>query len=180
MKLPFTSSSSSWRKKKLEEDATDYKNIATLPYQNTWVPCKVVHVHDGDTVTIVYVDQKELRKTNIRVVDIDTAEIRGGSESESKAACVVRDHVSSLVLGKVVEALMIKHDKYGGRVIGDIRWRRTTATATATTKDEEETATIQLSHYLLENKLAHQYDGKRKKQPFTQQELQHILEFANK
>lgn len=165
------------------ESVVDYKIIPSLPYKDIWILCKVVDVYDGDTVTIVYVDQYEMRKTKIRVIGIDAAEMNSKCELEKKAAVVTKNVVSGLILGKIVEVKMLKHDMYGGRIDGDIRFNyndiRTTSSDSSSSSSSSSMALLLLSEYLLQKQLVHPYDGKTKKKPFTKDELQRIVNFSS-
>jgi len=76
---------------------------------------RVTEVYDGDTVT-ADVDlgfMMSLRKLKVRLLGIDTAEMKGGT-SESKArATQARDWLRSQILGKEIYLESKGLDKYG-------------------------------------------------------------------
>jgi len=110
---------------------------------------KVVDVYDGDTVTIAAlpfpckcVGEPVLFK--VRLLGIDSPEMRGGSAKEKKAATEARDALHALIFGQIIRLHEVKFDKYG-RLL-----------ATLTIGD------LDINQWMLEKKLAVPYDGKKK------------------
>ncbi len=86
------------------------------------VAAKVVKVYDGDTFTVEAYPWPGLEaKASVRVDGVDTPEIRGKCESEKRKAIEARDFVKWLVLGEVVFLQNVKHGKYAGRVVADVK-----------------------------------------------------------
>ncbi len=76
---------------------------------------KVTEVYDGDTVT-VDVDlgfSMSLRKLKVRLLGIDTAEMKGGTNESKAHAIAARDWLRNQVLGKDVFLESKGLDKYG-------------------------------------------------------------------
>jgi len=86
------------------------------------VAAKVIKVYDGDTFTVEAYPWPGLEaKASVRVNGVDTPEIRGKCEAEMQKAIEARDFVKSLILGEVVFLENVKHGKYAGRVIADVK-----------------------------------------------------------
>lgn len=84
------------------------------------IRARVVDVYDGDTITVVFFIGKNPIKIKIRLLGIDTPELRSKSKNEKTAAIKSRDYLKSLVLNKIVNLEITDWDKYGGRVLGNI------------------------------------------------------------
>lgn len=81
------------------------------------IDAKVVSVYDGDSFTaLVYTWPGEVHETEVRVLGIDTPEIKGKCEAEKKAAIKARDRAKELLHLGMVKLYGIRKDKYGGRV----------------------------------------------------------------
>jgi len=52
---------------------------------------------------------------------VDTPDIRGKCEAEKQKAIQARDFVKGLILGEVVFLENVKHGKYAGRVVADVK-----------------------------------------------------------
>ena len=112
----------------------------------------VVNVYDGDTITIVSklpYDASPLYKFSIRIAGIDCPEIRGKCDDEKQCAQIAKNHVSDLILGKRVELTNIDTEKYG-RVLANV-W----------------CDGVNISEYLINNRLALGYDGGTKTRPVS-------------
>ena len=72
-----------------------------------------IDVYDGDTITVAAKLDNTLFKFSVRVLGVDTPEMKGKSEAEKKAAHRARDFVKSLVLNKVVFLRNHVREKYG-------------------------------------------------------------------
>ena len=83
---------------------------------------KVINVYDGDTFTVEAYPWPGLEaKASVRVNGVDTPEIRGKCDAEKQKAIEARDFVKSLILGEVVYLENVKHGKYAGRVVADVK-----------------------------------------------------------
>ena len=90
---------------------------------------KVTRVIDGDTVEFVedFLPDPLPKKLSIRVLGVDTPEKghRAQCEKEGQAAIKASAFTKDLITnayksGKKVLVEIQKHDKYGGRVLGDV------------------------------------------------------------
>lgn len=81
-------------------------------------------VYDGDTIRAVFpipgVGGKEF-EWSLRIVGIDTPELRRSGEKEKAWAILARDRVRELILGKAVTLELGGFDKYG-RVLTTVYW----------------------------------------------------------
>lgn len=135
----------------------DTSNIDDF-FKNRRIIAKVIDCYDGDTCTIVFYISKELIKLNLRLLDIDTAEMprkkdnSDKTESEYKMALEAKRYLEEQVLNECVIVDIKKWDKYGGRVLGHIyktnKWGREIGES--------------ISDMLLKEELAVPYDGKKK------------------
>jgi len=62
-----------------------YSNVELFSFHGIQTECKVVKVHDGDTVTIVLIYNGSLIKLNCRLYGLDTPEMRKDSLSAHRA-----------------------------------------------------------------------------------------------
>jgi len=107
----------------------------------------VIHVYDGDTITIVSklpYDASPLYRFSIRLAGIDTAEIKGKTERERELAQEAKFALQKLILNKVVVLKNVKNEKYG-RVLADVYL-----------------GDLHVNQWLLDNKYAVQYSGGKK------------------
>ena len=85
------------------------------------IPAVVTEVVDGDTIGVrarIWLGQDvEIR---VRILDIDTPELRGDCEKERSLALAARDQVVKQALGKQVQMWDIGYGKYAGRVTARI------------------------------------------------------------
>ncbi len=72
---------------------------------------KVVGIADGDTLTVLYQDEK--RKEKVRLATIDSPEMNQAFGKKSKAS------LSEMAFGKEVEIRKISVDKYG-RIVAEV------------------------------------------------------------
>jgi len=86
------------------------------------VAAKVVKVYDGDTFTVeAYPWPGITANASVRVDGVDTPEIRGKCEAEKQKAIQAREFVKGLILGELVFLEHVKHGKYAGRVVADVK-----------------------------------------------------------
>jgi len=78
--------------------------------------------YDGDTCYIIYESLPEsLQKMSIRVLGIDTPEIKGKCDKEKELALEAREFANSVFkTAKNIEFKDLKWDKYGGRVLSNV------------------------------------------------------------
>jgi endonuclease YncB( thermonuclease family) len=89
------------------------------------VSARVTQVIDGDSLKVkarIWIGQEI--ETNVRIVGIDTPELRGRCESERVAARRARDFLTERIEARDVRLRDIRHDKYGGRVLARIETDR--------------------------------------------------------
>ena len=86
------------------------------------MPATVDYVYDGDTIAAVaHVENGTDVNVRVRLANIDTPEMHGMCESETKRANAARERLMQLVpRGTVVELKNIKDDKYIGRIDANV------------------------------------------------------------
>ena len=108
---------------------------------------KVIKVYDGDTITIaskIPTTDLPIYRFRVRLSRIDSAEIKGHTETEKKLAIQARDALHKLIFGKIVTLKNLSIEKYG-RILADVYL------------DD-----IDISQWMLDNKYAIPYDGGKK------------------
>ena len=136
------------------------EEVESVPFKNRSIEAKVVSVYDGDTVKIVFMISKRVpMKLSLRLLGLDAPEMNSKNSLEHDAAMIVKNIVSDLVLNQIVSVRFQQWDKYGGRILG-----------TLFLKSGES-----VNNYLLNQDLAHYYDGK-KKPSWTNKELKQIID----
>ena len=86
------------------------------------VVAEVIDVIDGDSLRLrvrIWIDQ-ELTVV-LRLSGIDAPELRSRCATEQRAAEKARALTTFLVTGQTVIVTNLRHDKYGGRVLGEVR-----------------------------------------------------------
>jgi endonuclease YncB( thermonuclease family) len=91
----------------------------TKPFVLPVRQCKVVKVYDGDTITVAFYLNRTLYRTNVRLLGIDCAELKGSSEEEKKMAMAARDALSAKIMNEVVELRKTSAEKYG-RLLAEV------------------------------------------------------------
>lgn len=110
----------------------------------------VIKVYDGDTITIASklpYPESPLYRFSVRLNGIDCPEIKGKDENEKECAQIAKNEVTELVLNKVIKLKNVQTEKYG-RILADVYI------------DD-----IHLNKYMLEKRLAVEYDGGTKINP---------------
>ena len=80
---------------------------------------KCVKVYDGDTCHLV-INQPgsgELRRYVCRTIGYNSAEISSKDPVEKAAAIKAKDHLSKLILDKIVKVQFYDHDRYGRMLV---------------------------------------------------------------
>lgn len=94
---------------------------AADPLAGLAVPATVVSVYDGDTLTVDAHPWPGITiRTGVRLLGLDTPEIKGGCPEERAAALRARDRLAALA-GPTVILTGLGHDKYGGRIDARVR-----------------------------------------------------------
>ncbi len=104
---------------KLLETYSTKTNKFSLNGYKTYAKC--VHVYDGDTIHVVFKlhNTGECHKWIIRLIGIDTPEIKSKNPSEKQKAIQTRDYLRSKILDKIIILDCLDFDKYG-RLLGYI------------------------------------------------------------
>ena len=112
---------------------------------------QVIKVYDGDTITVAakmpYKDSP-LYRFQVRLLGIDSPEIRGKTEEEKKAAHVAQKALEDLLLHKKVYLKERAQEKYG-RILANVYV-------------DHDGKLLFVNQWLLDNKYAVPYDGKTK------------------
>ena len=74
---------------------------------------KVTSVYDGDTITVTALYPQDAHRFSVRLIGIDTPEMRGKSAGEMQAAVAARDALRSAALDELVTLSVRGTDKYG-------------------------------------------------------------------
>ena len=122
----------------------------TVPFVVPVSGGEVIKVYDGDTITIAAqmpFKGSPLYRLPVRLIGIDTPEIKGKSEDEISVAKEARDALSALILHKNIVLKNVATEKYG-RILADVYL------------DE-----LHINKWLIEQRFAVKYDGGTKKPP---------------
>ena len=86
------------------------------------MPATVDYVYDGDTFSaIAHIDNNTDANVRVRLINVDTPEIHGACEYETRRANAARERLMKLIpRGTVVELKNIKDDKYVGRIDANV------------------------------------------------------------
>lgn len=104
-------------------ESIDPKTVLKVPFQNKIINARIEDIYDGDTVKIIIFFGEMPVKFALRILGIDTPEIRqsdGRLTEEHHAAVRVRDYIRSLFPNNIAKIRISDWDKYGGRVLGDL------------------------------------------------------------
>ena len=117
---------------------------------------QVIKVYDGDTITIAsklpYAESPFYR-FQIRLLGIDSPEIKGKTQEEKDAACLSQKELENLILQKMVYLKDISQEKYG-RILANVYVDYPTP--------ENPKNQIHLNQWMLDKGYAVPYDGKTK------------------
>jgi len=113
----------------------------------------VTNVYDGDTFTVVsrVVGDPTLYKFSVRIAGIDCPELRSKIPSEKEAAALAKDRVENLIYARHVKLENVRTEKYG-RILADVYV-------------DYDGGGVSVGNFLIREKLAVKYDGKRKNPP---------------
>jgi micrococcal nuclease len=97
------------------------RNLEDITYEHTveFIPNvkegKVIKVYDGDTITVGFYVPGETSpyRLSVRLLGIDTPEMKGGSVEEKNKAKLAQQFLSSQILGKIVSLQNGCKEKYG-------------------------------------------------------------------
>jgi micrococcal nuclease len=148
-------------------ESVTYKNTKTYKPQILNNMGKCIKVYDGDTITIASRLENSLDKTayrfNIRLLGIDTPEIRTSNSEEKEVAIKVRDNLKEMILGKnIMIERGAKRDKYG-RILAhvylpndDYNWEQVGG---GKDNENEFSNMTHINQYLIDHNMALEYNG---------------------
>lgn len=99
------------------EDATD--DVPKFSLAGHEYQAKCVAVYDGDTCHIVFVYNGVLTKWSLRLMGINTPEIKDKDPETVKKAIDSRDFLKSLILNKIITVKINGFEKFG-RLLGTL------------------------------------------------------------
>ena len=104
---------------KLLEQHSSKTNKFTLNGHKTYAKC--VYVYDGDTIHAVFKlpNSAECHKWVIRLMGIDTPEMKSKNAVEKAKATETRDYLKKMILDKIIILDCLEFDKYG-RLLANI------------------------------------------------------------
>lgn len=86
------------------------------------VDAEVLRVIDGDTLALrVHIWIGQTVDMNVRIAGIDAPELHGKCALERERAAKARDFLKQFVTGQRLRLEDVRNDKYGGRVIAEVR-----------------------------------------------------------
>lgn len=131
------------------EYLSDITYKTCIPYIPNITYGKVVKVYDGDTITIATRIPNDLTiyRFSVRLLGIDTPEIKTKSTREKQLAILSRDALETLIIGQIVQLRNVSIEKYG-RILANVYLKE-----------------IDLSQWMIEKGYAVPYDGKTKQIP---------------
>jgi endonuclease YncB( thermonuclease family) len=141
---------------KTPKTTTPEKYLEIITYQDTipFVPPitsgKVIKVYDGDTITIASklpYDNSPVYRFSVRLLGIDSPEIKSKTSTEKQLAIVAKDALSNLIMNKTIHLKNISTEKYG-RVLANVYL------------DD-----LHVNQWMLDNNHAVLYDGGTKNRP---------------
>jgi len=120
-----------------------------IPYIPQITYGKVVKVYDGDTITIAtrIPNDPTIYRFSVRLLGIDTPEMKTKHEREKQLAILARDALSSMIMGKIVQLQNVSIEKYG-RILANVYLDN-----------------INLSQWSIDHGYSVLYDGKTKQIP---------------
>ena len=128
----------------------------TIPFTPPITQGQVIKVYDGDTITIAAklpYDASPLYRFSVRLLGIDTPEIKGKTAEEKEAAHAAQKALEYLILHKIVYLKDNAQEKYG-RILANVY----------IDSPENPINQIHVNKWMLDNGYAYEYDGKTKKQ----------------
>ena len=128
----------------------DIRYLDTVVFAPPITAGKVIKVYDGDTITIASKlpnSDAPIYRFSVRLLGIDSAEIKGKTFAEKEIAVKARDALHKLIFGKIVHLKKISTEKYG-RILADVYL-----------------GDLHINQWMLDNKHAIPYDGGTKHRP---------------
>ena len=126
----------------------DIRYEDTVEYVLNITEAKVIKVYDGDTITIGFFKEGSTSpyRTSVRLLGIDTPEMRGKTIEEKTSAKLAQQFLSSQILGKIVTLTNVSKEKYG-RLLADVYCNE-----------------IHINHLMIDNNYATAYFGGTKQE----------------
>lgn len=131
----------------------------TVPFVPPIQQGQVIKVYDGDTMTIAAklpYEESPLYRFSVRLLGIDSPEIKGKTQEERDAAHLSQKELEGLILHKMVYLKDTAQEKYG-RILANVYVNHPTP--------ENHKSQIFVNQWMLDNCFAVPYDGKTK-QPY--------------
>lgn len=91
----------------------DEKNVQFDTYE--FKKARVVSVYDGDTFTVIANHRGKLTKFQIRLMEVNTPEIKGGTIETKQKAQEAKKFVEDAILGKIVNINVIENRIIDGK-----------------------------------------------------------------
>ncbi len=136
-------------KEKDEDPKYNWKN--TVPFIPPVTKGVVIKVYDGDTITIAtqlpYESDKTVYRFQVRLLGIDSPELKGKNTEEIEAAKISQHALENLILNKEVILKNNQTEKYG-RILANVYLQD-----------------VCVNEWLLKNYYAVKYNGKTKQIP---------------
>ena len=138
-------------------------NTKEFSFDGTITYCKVLRIHDADTLTVGFKYNGNYYKKNLRLNNIDAPELHSKNGDEALACRLGRNYLSSLIMDKVITTHMGGLDKYG-RILSDIY-----------TLDDN----VHLNELMIQKKYVRKYSSDDlHKGPWTKEETDAVIEQA--
>ncbi len=91
----------------------DPKSIKSDIFEDLRIDAYVYKVYDADTISVTFKFNNQYCRKNIRLLGIDSAEMKSKVKLEKELATKARDYLREQILGKLIQIDMLKLDKYG-------------------------------------------------------------------
>jgi endonuclease YncB( thermonuclease family) len=153
-----------------ELQTRDFLHLKPFTFNGIIIKCKVQHVYDGDTVSIVFNHRGIFDLRHLRMYGYDSPEMKPLKTIENRelhiqAAHKCRDIMIQLVQDKIFYVHFMKEDKYG-RLLGHLY--------PITNSNTPEEKIISINTQMIQNGFGKEYQG-GKKIEFTKYELEKII-----
>ena len=152
-----------------------FTDLPVFSFAGMIVKARVVDVHDGDTITIVFFFRGLPIKYHIRMLGYDSPEMRptlatSDRDLHKAAAECAKRHLESMILNKVVLVGFCKEEKFG-RLMGNVYLDSHHPFTPTGSLGESECANAAM----ISRGYGKRYDGKKKKEGFSKIELESII-----
>ncbi len=97
----------------------DISDVTKFTFKGTKTFARVMSVYDADTITITFDVNGTCHSFSIRILDIDSPEVKASTTLESKVAKRLREVIKTLILDQIVYVEIHDYDKYG-RLLADV------------------------------------------------------------